>query len=309
MSLLSLIVSLLLEQARPLPETVWSPKGWVSRYADFIEQRFNAGEAHHGMIGWLVAVLPPVLLCAFVYFVLFLVHPLFALAWNVLVLYLTMGFRQVSHYFTETHLALRAGDLATARERIGAWRGRLSDRLSSSEVSRLAIEEALIASHRHVFAVIIWFILLPGPSGAVFYRLANQLARDWGSRTDAEFGAFGQFARKAFALIDWLPTRCTAVAFSIVGDFEDAIYCWRTQASRWPDTASGILLASGAGAMGVRLGMPLHEIGEVVERPEMGLGDEADADYMQSAVGLIWRTLVLFLLLLALLWVSSWVGH
>lgn len=41
----------------------------------------------------------------------------------------------------------------------------------------------------------------------------------------------------------------------------------------------------------------------------MGLGDDADADFMQSATGLIWRTLVLFLLLLALLWVSSWVGH
>lgn len=309
MSLLSLIISLLIEQARPLPETVWGRKGWVSRYADFVERRFNAGEATHGLIGWLVAVLPPVLLSAFVFFLLYLVQPLLALAWNIFVLYLTMGFRQVSHYFTETHVALRAGDLATARERVGSWRGRLSDRMSSSEVARVAIEEALVASHRHVFAVIVWFILLPGPSGAVLYRIAAHLAHEWGGRNDPEFGDFGVFSRKAFALVDWLPTRCTAVAFSIVGDFEDAIYCWRTQATRWPDVASGILLSSGAGAMGVRLGMPLHETGEVVERPEMGLGDEADADFMQSAIGLIWRTLVLFLLLLALLWVASLVGH
>jgi adenosylcobinamide-phosphate synthase len=250
-----------------------------------------------------------VLVAAFVYYILFLVQPLLALAWNVVVLYLTMGFRQVSHYYTETHLALQAGDLERARERVGSWRGRLSDRLSSSEVARVSIEEALLASHRHVFAVVLWFILFPGPSGAVLYRLANHLAGEWGSRRDADFGAFGVFARRAFELIDWLPVRCTAVAFSIVGDFEDAIYSWRTQAARWPDPASGILLSSGAGALGVRLGMPLHETGEVVERPEMGLGDDADADFMQSAIGLIWRTLVLFLLLLALLWVSSWVGH
>ncbi|MBK6975421.1 MAG: CobD/CbiB family protein [Sterolibacteriaceae bacterium] len=308
MSLLSLIFSLLLEQARPLPETVWASRGIVARYAAFIEQRFNAGEVHHGMIGWLVAVLPPVLIATFAYYLLFLVQPLLALAWNILVLYLTMGFRQVSHYFSETQQALQAGELERARERLGSWRARLSDRLSSSEVARVSIEEALLASHRHVFAVVLWFILLPGPSGAVLYRLANHLARDWGGRSDAEFGAFGQFARKAFEIIDWLPARCTAFAFSIVGDFEDAIYCWRTQAARWPDLASGILISSGAGALGVRLGMPLHDTGEVVERPEMGLGDDADADFMQSAIGLIWRTLVLFLLLLALLWVSSWVG-
>ena len=309
MSLLSLIFSLLLEQARPLPESVWASSGVVARYAEFIEQRFNAGEAHHGMIGWLVAVLPPVLVATFVYYVLFLVQPLLALAWNVLVLYLTMGFRQFSHYFSEIQRALQAGELEQARERIGCWRGRLSDRLSSSEIARVSVEEALLASHRHVFAVVLWFILLPGPSGAVLYRLANHLAADWGSRSDAEFGAFGAFSRRAFELIDWLPVRCTAIAFSIVGDFEDAIYCWRTQAARWHNLASGILLSSGAGALGVRLGMPLNETGEVVERPEMGLGDDADADFMQSAIGLIWRTLVLFLLLLALLWVSSWVGH
>lgn len=309
MSLLSLIISLLLEQSRPLAESVWGRRGFVARYAQFFEQHFNAGEAHHGMIGWLAAVLPPVLIAAFVYYLLFLVQPLLALAWNVLVLYLTMGFRQVGHYFTETQQALQAGELGRARERVGSWRGRLSDRMSSSEIARVSIEQALLASHRHVFAVVVWFILLPGPSGAVLYRLANHLASNWGSRSDAEFGAFGAFARRAFELIDWLPVRCTAVAFSIVGDFEDAIYCWRTQAARWPEPASGILLASGAGALGVRLGMPLHETEGVLERPEMGLGDDADADFMQSAIGLVWRTLVLFLLLLALLWVSSWVGH
>jgi adenosylcobinamide-phosphate synthase len=40
----------------------------------------------------------------------------------------------------------------------------------------------------------------------------------------------------------------------------------------------------------------------------LGLGDEADADFMQSTIGLLWRTLVMCLLLLALLWVASWVG-
>lgn len=41
----------------------------------------------------------------------------------------------------------------------------------------------------------------------------------------------------------------------------------------------------------------------------MGVGDEADADFMQSTIGLIWRTLVLLCLVLALLGVAGWVGN
>jgi adenosylcobinamide-phosphate synthase len=69
------------------------------------------------------------------------------------------------------------------------------------------------------------------------------------------------------------------------------------------------LLASGGGALGVRLGMPIHESGEVLERPEMGVGDDADAEFMQSTIGLVWRTLVLVFLVLALLGVAGWVGN
>jgi adenosylcobinamide-phosphate synthase len=38
------------------------------------------------------------------------------------------------------------------------------------------------------------------------------------------------------------------------------------------------------------------------------VGEDADTDFLQSTVGLIWRTLVLWLLLLLLLEVASWVG-
>ena len=99
-------------------------------------------------------------------------------------------------------------------------------------------------------------------------------------------------------MIDWLPLRVTAAAFAVVGDFEDAVHCWRTQAVRWPEAGSGILLASGAGALGVRLGMPVHDDSDRAscDRPELGLGEDADPDFMQSTIGLVWRSLVLGLL-------------
>jgi adenosylcobinamide-phosphate synthase len=308
MTLLSLIVALLIEQLQPLPveRVMLNP---LRRLSDFLVDRFNDGRASNGRVAWWVVMLTLTLGGAFVFFLLWQVHPLLAGTFNVLVLYLTMGFRWESHYFGDIQLALRMGELQRARALLGEWRGRSHEHAGSEEVARLAIEQALLAAHRNVFGVVFWFLLLPGPSGAILYRVARFFAEDWGERGEPEFGAFGRFAKAAFEVIDWLPVRLTATSFSIVGNFEDAVFCWRSQAMQWADKASGILIASGGGALGVRLGMPIQETGEIVERPEMGAGSDADADFMQSAIGLIWRSLVLCLLLLALVTIANWVGR
>lgn len=296
MSVVAIISALLLEQWRPLVERK-NYHALLARWANWLENTFNAGESRHGRIAWMVAIAPPVLGALALYYFLFWLHPLFALAFNIAALYVTLGFRQFSHYFTAIQLELKAGDLDQARTLIGTWRGESAQHRTKEEIVRLAIEEALAASHQHVFAVLFWFTVLPGPSGAILYRLAGFLARRWGTQ-----GAFGLFATRVHAAMEWPAVRLTAIAFAIVGDFEDAIYCWRTQAAAWADANLGIVLAAGAGAMGVRLGMPLAEgDGTVQPRPDLGLGDSAEADFLDSTVGLLWRSLVLWVFVLALL--------
>lgn len=303
MGLVSLIAALLLEQWRPLASHRYvHPQ--VGQYANFLERQFNAGEVQQGIVAWLVAVLPPVIVVGLVHAQLFRWSPLIALAFNVGALYLTMGFRQFSHYFTDIHLALKRDDLIAARELLAVWRGHDCGSLSREEVSRLAIEEALTASHRHVFAVAFWFVLLPGPSGAILYWLAYFLYRRWAKSDAPDLVQFGRFAQQAFQVLDWLPVRVTAAAFAIVGDFEDAVYCWRTQSAKWPDPLLGILLAAGAGAIGVRLGDPYVIDGVAVERPQLGTGEEAGAGFLDSTIGLVWRALVLWLLMLMLLGIA-----
>ena len=253
MNVLAIIAALLLEQWRPLADR----KAFfelAARYAGWLEERFNAGEVRHGAIAWTIGVAPVVLGALVLYAALYRAHPLLALAFNVAALYLTLGFRQFSHYFTGIQKALAAGELERARDLIGAWRGEAAAHRTREEVVRLAIEEALLASHRHVFAVLFWFILLPGPTGALLYRVSVFLARRWGGS-----GAFGAFAKRVLHWLEWPAARLTAAAFAVVGDFEDAIYCWRTQAPAWPEPPAGIVLAAGAGAMGVRLGMPVAD--------------------------------------------------
>jgi cobalamin biosynthesis protein CobD/CbiB len=302
MSLLSLIAALFIEQFRPLDYSRWVVAP-VRAFADLCERTVNAGTYAHGALGWCLSAGLAAALGALVFYLLGQINPLLAFLWNVLLLYLTMGFRQFSHHFTEIHLALRMGELERARLLLAEWKGVPVEMWSSGEIARQSIERALVASHRHVFGVLFWFVLLPGPSGAILYRVSALVSDRWAAmKTEQE--PFGIFAARAFELIDWLPQRVTATGFAIVGDFEDAVQCWRTRAGLWGDRATGVVLAAGAGALGVRLLPP--------DQPGSSLadcaGNEADVDFMQSAVGLVWRALVLWLLLLFMLGLASLAG-
>ncbi|MGB8433001.1 MAG: CobD/CbiB family protein [Burkholderiales bacterium] len=300
MTFLSLVLALLLEQWHPLVDrrAVNAP---LIAWADFLERKLNAGGVQQGLLAWAAVVVPTVLLAWFVYSILYSVTPLLGLAFNVAVLYATTGFRQESHTFTEINRALREGELATARRLLGDYRGHSCDALSAGEVARLTIEGALTFSYRNVFGPMFWYVLLPGPTGAVLYRAASLLAQHWGDRVDPDFGGFGVFARRALAKLDWLPVRATAVSFAIVGDFADAFDCWRTQAATWRDQVLGVVLASGAGAMGVRIGAAYPSGEHVEERPELGTGELAEPAHLDATVGLIWRALVVWLGLLGVL--------
>jgi adenosylcobinamide-phosphate synthase len=298
MSVIAIIAALVIEQWRPLGERK-AVQGTLAAWASWLEQTFNGGERRHGMIGWFVAVLPPVALALAVHYLLAGVHFLLALAFNIAVLYLTLGFRQFSHYFTDIQLAVKEGDIERARGRLEHWRGASGVVRTREEVIRLSIEEALLASHRHVFGVLLWYLVLPGPSGAILYRLAAYFAWRW-----KDLGGFGQFANRVFYLLEWPAVRLTAAAFAVVGDFEDAVYCWRTQARSWFDPNAGIVLAAGAGAMGVRLGMPVQEVDGMQPRPELGVGEPAEGPFLDSTVGLLWRAVVVWVFALALLTIA-----
>jgi cobalamin biosynthesis protein CobD/CbiB len=292
MSVLAIISALLIEQWRPLGERK-SVSDALAAWAASLERAFDGSERRHGMVAWFVAVLPPVAAAAVICWLLSAASGVLALAFNVAVLYLTLGFRQFSHYFTDIQLAIKAGDIERARSLLEQWRGASGVVRSREEVIRLSIEEALLAAHRHVFGVLLWYLLLPGPSGAILYRLAAYLAARWKPK-----GAFGAFAARAFHLLEWPAVRLTAAAFALVGDFENTIYCWRTQARTWADPDAGILLAAGAGAMGVRLGMAVQDVDGVQPRPELGAGEEADGPFLDTTVGMLWRALVLWVAVL-----------
>ncbi len=327
MSFFAILFALLIEQARPLARSNPVHAG-LRLWARWVSRNFDAGKSHHGWVAWALTVVGPTLLAAVIYWLLdgFVGWPL-AIVWSTVVLYFTLGFRQFSHHFTAIRDALDAGDEAQARELLAQWqRVEVAD-LPRSELLRHVIEYSVLAAHRHVFGVLACYSILAalgfGPAGAVLYRLAEFVARYWLHRSATQPVSTGLQAAsaRAWSLIDWVPARATALAFAVVGSFEEAIDCWRHHAQRFPNDNDGVVLAATSGAVNVRLGgealrSATTEQGSAAGEPSPGdsadsestPGREAEPAHLRSIVGLVWRSVVLWMVLLALLTLARLLG-
>ncbi len=311
MGFVALVLALLIEQGRPLPERNWIHR-FVADLAHALMRATNAGERQNGVFGWIVIIGG---LCGSLVLVEWLaerLHPLAVFCLHIAVLYFTVGFRQFSHAFTEVQLALAAGDLPAARQILAQWIHRDAAQAqfvdaSAAEVCRTAIAHALLASHRHVFGPLIWYVLLPGVAGPVLYRVADMLSRRWGRADES----YGWCATQVFQWLDWLPLRMTAVGFAVVGNFEDAVYAWRgAVAAGTGNDARALLLASGGGALGLRIADPeLEARWAAHEQGYEPAGIEPGPESLRSAVGLVWRSVVLWIALFAMLSAANWLGR
>ena len=334
MSFFAVLVALLIEQLRPLPRGNRLPR-WVAAWFDWTSRNLDAGHTRHAWMVWGLAVVGPALLASAIYLGLRSYSLLLALAFDVLVLYLTLGFRQFSHWFTEIRDALDRGDEHEARRLLAAWRRLDASELPRTAVLRHVIEHSLLAAHRHVFGVFFGFVALSalglGPAGALLYRLADAAANRWAPRPKPgeveESEALRTLARRLFDLIDHVPARLTAFGFAVVGNFEEAINGWRRDAALWLRPNEGVILAAAAGAVGVQLGgsapagVTPERAAAAPSRPaatgaEEGPGEPAGTTpgmvpqmaHLQSMVGLVWRSVVLWLLTVALLSLANVVG-
>jgi adenosylcobinamide-phosphate synthase len=326
MSFLALVFALLIEQVRPLSEHSL-PYRLARQWALWLSKTLDAGHPRLAWITWTLAVAVPALLAWAIHLLLWLWlgWPL-AMVWSMAVLYVTLGFRQFSHHFTDIRDALSEGDEALARQHLAVWMQVEVGSLPRTELLRHVIEHSVLSAHRHVFGVLAWFSVLAalglGPTGAILYRLSAIVARQWRIAPETQewaSGALQRVARRAWYAIDWVPARLTAIAFAVVGNFEEAIDCWRHHAQRFPDDNDGVVLAATAGALNVRLGGEALQpagatepwMSEAVAEPqdsESTPGQAPENAHLASLVGLVWRSVVLWLILLVLLTLARLLG-
>ncbi len=123
---------------------------------------------------------------------------------------------------------------------LSEWSKLSTTDMDVSGTSRILVEKALITTHRYVFGVFFWVLMLAGLACDVMYRIVEYLARGWNEPDHIKNEAFGRFAMQEFYWIDRIPARLRAVACAVVGNFEDMIYAWRNFSGRWKNETDGI---------------------------------------------------------------------
>jgi adenosylcobinamide-phosphate synthase len=98
--------------------------------------------------------------------------------------------------------------------------------------------------------------------------------------------------------MDWVPARITALSFAFVGSFEEAVDSWRQYGASFPNDSDGIVLAATAGAVNVQLGTKDHS----------SAGQTPQPVHLRAVVGLVWRTVVMWMVFLALLSLARLLG-
>lgn len=248
----------------------------------------GARERWRGVLATCLCVLPPVALCAALCRV-----PVIGAVLAVLVLYAAVGHRSLHEHAHAVQQALESDDLPEARRRVGLMVSRDTADMSATRVAGAAAESVLENGNDALFGALFWFFIAGAP-GALLYRLVNTLDAMWGYRTP-RYLYFGWFAARGDDVLNLIPARLTALTYALAGNFAAALRCWRQQGLLWDSPNAGPVMASGAGALHLRLGGGAFYHGQWRVRPELGEGAEPVAIDIARALRLIQRSLLIWM--------------
>jgi adenosylcobinamide-phosphate synthase len=227
----------------------------------------------------------------------------FSTLFGAVVLYLAIGWRSLIQHAKAISAPLYDGDLITARVAVSHIVSRDTEDLNEQEIAKAATESVLENGADALFAALFWFIVA-GIPGVVIYRLSNTLDAMWGYK-NSRFLYFGWAAARFDDLLNFIPARLTALAYtlcgSVNGQTQNAWQSWRKQAGTWKSPNAGPVMAAGAGAIGVELGGSAQYHGHSQHRPVLGSGSAPMAASIDDACDLVNHSLVLWLAAICLL--------
>ncbi|MFI8933098.1 cobalamin biosynthesis protein [Streptomyces sp. NPDC053474] len=182
--------------------------------------------------------------------------------------------------------ALAAGDVDVARERLPHLCGRDPEALDADGIARAVVESVAENTSDAVVGALVWGAVA-GVPGLVGFRAVNTLDAMVGHRS-ARYLRYGWASARLDDVAGWPGARLTGLlAVAAGGAPRRALRAWRRDARLHPSPNAGVVEASFAGALGVRLGGTLSYAGRVEERPVLnGEGRSVVVDDIERAVRL-----------------------
>lgn len=287
MNFIALLVSLLLDLALRRYEYLRGPR-WFRAYFESLAFLAQARDYWRASFGVLVIVLVPTIVALFVGHLFNQIWSGLGFLFAVLILLLTLGPQDLHAQAGEYIEAVRAGDDEHAEVRAGdLLRGKppAGTQACSDAITHVVFSEA----NDRLFGVLFWFALL-GPAGAVLYRSTDFLRRL--PAEDLRSAEFVHAVGRLHGLLAWIPAHLAAFGYALAGSFENAASEVRTFYAnctlRFYQVSDDLLACAGLGAL--RTG-----------------GEETGIERLRSALVLVRRTLIIWMVVYALITLVGWV--
>ena len=223
---------------------------WIEGYFQWFASRYAGTELWNSPTALLMVLLPvlaPALLLQLGLEDLWAGLPGFAAA--VAVLWYCLGPIQISReleHLTEARATSNRQDWQDLAEQTLGEPPEEDDSLLDIQ----CVEALLTQPNNQLFSILFWFVVL-GPIGCLLVWLTTRLASM--KLDDEQTGLESSVARLNW-LLGWLPARITALAYSLVGSFDDSLKAWQAGSDYDTDPATneGFLLRIGSAAIGRR---------------------------------------------------------
>jgi membrane protein required for beta-lactamase induction len=267
---------------------------WFDKYYDFGLARLKRADGawiYVGIATILLVPAAPVLLVSYLLQSPGLWDPDY-LAFAVLVVFFSLGPRDLGNEVAEYRAAVDRNDTETARAVLVEMSEAQNRRVSDIEV----VEEAIfVQSVNRIFGVIFWFVAL-GPVGAWLFRISDMLRRRaaFESLRDREIDVtVFPGIEAAYGVLKWIPARLTMLGFALCGSFDGALNRWKQHPAE-----AGLAIDKKNDALTAAVGKSAM-IGALEEPTNSSAG-------ARNAMRLVNRTLFLWITLLALMTIAGW---
>ncbi|MCD9088344.1 regulatory signaling modulator protein AmpE [Stenotrophomonas sp. SY1] len=292
-TLVAVIAALVLGHLAPSLMTALRDWRWYERWLAWLQA--HAGQSASSRYGLALAIAPCVLLVASLQWLLDeRLYGLPSLLFGVAVLALCWGPRDLDRDVEAVIDADDAGSRDVAIANMQSAGGSMRQDAPS------LVEATVVDALRRWFAPLFWFLLL-GPLGAVLYRLLALAVQ--GPAATQVAAASREGGSQVLALLEWPVAQLMTLTMALVGNFDTVFTTWRQSGgNRWA-LELGFLGRAARASVGVDL------VEEADEARLEGL-EPVDERYpeLRDAMSLVWRMLLLWMALLALLVIAGWVG-
>ncbi|MDQ7005175.1 MAG: adenosylcobinamide-phosphate synthase CbiB [Ghiorsea sp.] len=254
---MTLIFALMLEYVLGDPPNRWHPVAWFGRWANVCERLCFDQSRIVGVLAWCITIAIPLL-------ILGLLYNVFGWLFAIFALWLSIGWKSLFHH---VQAVLDAKTVEEAREALRWIVSRDVHTLKHEDTRRAALESLAENASDAVVAPLFWFVIL-GPMGVVFYRMVNTLDAMWGYRNE-RYQYFGWCAAKVDDVMNYIPARITAWLMLSVGQSVP----WSTlkaQATTHASPNAGYPEVALAYAANIKLGGDVIRGGKVDTRPYYG---------------------------------------